>query len=264
MLKVKDIVSVMEEVAPLSCVYTDEYDNVGLLVGDEDDAVSKIICCLDVTNEVIDEAITLKADMIISHHPIIFAPIRSVSSCTITGRKIVKAIKNGISVYSAHTNLDFSDGGINDAVCRALSLTHVKNLLTYGDNKGFGRVGILAAPLSGEQFRQKVASAFNDEHVLLTESGNLCKKVVVVNGGGGGNEDIINQALACGADTVVTGDVKHHVAVYAKDAKITLIEPQHYTMEYFYIAELVKVLSEKTKQFNIQIIQSRSESNPRK
>ena len=66
MLKVKDIVSVMEEVAPLSCVYTDEYDNVGLLVGDEDDAVSKIICCLDVTNEVIDEAITLKADMIIA------------------------------------------------------------------------------------------------------------------------------------------------------------------------------------------------------
>lgn len=91
--------------------------------------------------------------------------------------------------------------------------------MTYGDNKGFGRVGILAAPLSGEQFRQKVASAFNDEHVLLAESGNLCKKVVVVNGGGGGNEDIINQALACGADTVVTGDVKHHVAVYAKDAK---------------------------------------------
>ena len=84
MLKVKDIVSVMEEVAPLSCVYTDEYDNVGLLVGDEDDAVSKIICCLDVTNEVIDEAIALKADMIISHHPIIFAPIRSVSSRTIT------------------------------------------------------------------------------------------------------------------------------------------------------------------------------------
>lgn len=79
--------------------------------------------------------------------------------------------------------------------------------MTYGDNKGFGRVGILAAPLSGEQFRQKVASAFNDEHVLLAESGNLCKKVVVVNGGGGGNEDIINQALACGADTVVTGDV---------------------------------------------------------
>ena len=263
MPKVKDVVSVMEEIAPLDYVYTAGYDNVGLLVGDSTDEVSKVMCCLDVTQRVLDEAIAQKADMIVSHHPIIFTPVKSVADNTVSGRKILKAIKNGIAVYSAHTNLDFVRDGINDRACRLLNLNNIKNMITYGDGKGFGRIGELSDFMSAESFRKKVSEAFDDKHVLLVDSGKPCKKIAVINGGGG-DEEAIDCALSLGADTLVTGDVKHHVAIYAMDAGINLIEPQHYTSEHFYIKILVEKLKEKAQKLNLQIIQSSSECNPRK
>lgn len=263
---VKDALELMRGFAPEEYEYKAEYDNIGLIVGRLDNEVTKILCCLDVTEKVLDEAIREGAELIISHHPMIWTPIRNIRSDDVLGRKLLKAIEHGIAIYAAHTNLDFVRDGVNDFAAAQLGLRNVQPLEPYIDGEqGFGRVGDLANKVFITVLKGEVESVFKDKYVrVLSEPYAQVKRVAVINGAGGGDTRYIDMALKAGADCLVTADVKHHVAVYAADAGLAIIEPQHYAMEHEYIARLVQILKieAKSTKMNVEVLQAESEISP--
>ena len=267
MARVKDVMQIMQKIAPREHYFSEEYDNIGLIVGDENAEVKKVLCCLDVTNDVLNEAIKIGADMIVSHHPMIFAPIKNVTTQTVTGSKVYTAIKNGIHVFAAHTNLDFVRDGINDFLAAELGLLNVKVLYPYiSEVEGFGRVGTLTSKQYCTVLKSELEVVLKDKYIrIVGEPFNEVLNGAIINGAGGGDTKYIDMAIEAGADCLVTADVKHHVAVYAKDRGLTLIEPQHFTMEYAYITRLVQILKieAKARKLDFEILQAANEVNPR-
>lgn len=265
MATVNEVITLFERIAPQrnKC----DFDNVGLIVGRGDRHVSRILVCLDVTGDVIEEAITLGAQLIISHHPMIFGGIKSVTDETVIGKKILTAVENGISIFACHTNLDFSVSGINDYVAEILGLEEVKVLDPYiSENEGLGRVGKLPSRLHAGVLKGEVEHLFSDKYVrLIGEPYDFISCVAIINGAGGGDTEYIDMAKKMGADCLITADVKHHVAVYAKESGITIIEPQHYTMEHCYLTRLTQTLKIETagEKIDVEIIQSQRDINPR-
>lgn len=266
-VNVKQAVDLLRGFAPEEYEYKAEYDNIGLILGDENAPVTKILCCLDVTDKVINEAITLGAQLIISHHPMIYCPIKQINAGTVLGAKLLKAASHGISIYAAHTNLDFTRDGINDFVAQMIGLHNVVSLEPYIDGElGFGRVGDLSIKVYSSVLKGEIETLLHDSYVrTVGEPYSQVKRVAVINGGGGGDTKYIDMALKAKADCLITADVKHHVALYAYESGITIIEPQHYTMEYCYISRLVQILKleAKAKKVDIEILQAQSETNPR-
>ena len=266
-ITVGEVMEIMSSLAPAEYEYTQDYDNIGLLLGDKNALVERVLCCLDVTERVIDEAASLGARLIISHHPMIYGSISRITADDVLGRKILKAAHYGISVFAAHTNLDFAPGGINDYVARLIGLINIKPLLLYNDGKaGFGRVGDLTSSVYCSVLKGEVESVLRDSCVRMAgEPYAQVSRVAVINGGGGGDVKYVDAAIAAGADCLITADVKHHVAMYAFENGVTLIEPQHFTMEHCYISRLVQnlKLEAKARKAEIDIVQSRSEQNPR-
>lgn len=250
---VNDVINAFSVIAPASDMEKGEYDNVGLLVGKRRSKVTKVLCCLDVTRAVIDEAIDLGAELIVSHHPMIYAPIGSVTTDDVTGDKVVKAIENRIAIYAAHTNLDFTPDGINDYAAELLALKDIDVTCPFGQpGAGLGRVGVLEKTMTAEELGKLCKDVFHDDFVRIIGSKNtVISRVAVINGAGGGDVKYIDAAIDAGADCLVTADVKHHVAVYAVDRGFTLVEPQHYTMEHVYIGKLAAKLREKFPELNI-------------
>ena len=267
MAKVKEIIRLMNVVAPESNVLIGEYDNVGLLVGKTDAEVKRVLCCLDATEEVINEAAAMGAGLIIAHHPMIYQPLKRVNDADITGRKIISAIENGISVYAAHSNLDFTAGGINDFVAGLMELMDVEVIEPYiSRHEGMGRVGNLSGKMYAAVLKGQVENLFKDHYVrIIGEPYEYVSRVAIINGAGGGSTDYIDMALKCGADCLITADVKHHVAVYAKENGLTVIEPQHYTMEHCFITRLVQTLKLEalSAKLDVEIFQSDKDINPR-
>lgn len=267
MATVGEIINTLRNFAPEDFQFKSEYDNVGLMLGDERATVTKVMCCLDVTANVINEAASEGAELIISHHPLIWSPLRSITADTVDGRKILAAAKAGISVYSSHTNLDFVKDGINDFVAFSLGLRNIEPLDAYiSDEEGFGRVGNLSNKVYCTVLKGEVESLLKDNYVrIIGEPLAQVKRIAVINGGSGGDTKYIDMALKANADCLITADVKHHVAVYARECGLTVIEPQHFTMEHIYISRLVQILKieAKSNKLNVEILQSSSENNPR-
>ncbi len=268
-ITVENAIQILKDFAPEEYYFKDEYDNIGLILGRKDNPVTKILCCLDVTEKVIDEAISQKAELIISHHPMIFSGIKNVTDETVVGRKLLKAAENNVAIYSAHTNLDFVRDGINEFIANQLGLRNIETMYSYCDSDpscGFGRVGDLANKVYVTVLKGEVEELLRDNYVrIIGEEYAPIKRVAVINGGGGGDVKYVDMALKCGADCLITADVKHHVAMYAYESGLSVIEPQHFNMEHCYISRLVQILKieAKARKMNLEILQSTREVNPR-
>lgn len=265
MATVKQCLEIIRKISPEELTY--EYDNVGLLVGGETAEVKKIMTCLDVTETALDEAIKSGVQLIVSHHPMIFNSLKRVTDTDCIGRKIIKAIKNDINIYAAHTNLDFVTDGINDLAASLLGLENHEPLDAYIDlNQGFGRVGDLKEETTCLKLAEKAEKVFSDPYVRIIGENKRVKRIAVINGAGGGDTKYIDMALKAGADCLVTADVKHHVAIYALDNHLTIIEPQHYNMEYCFIEKLTEKIRQGLTQSGLtaEVFQSTSEVSPRK
>ena len=267
MATIEEVIGILKNFAPEEHAYKEEYDNVGLLFGDKNAPVTKLIVCLDATESVLDEAIKLGAELIVSHHPFIYAPLKRINADDLAGRKVLKAARNGLNIYSAHTNLDFVKDGINEYLAVSLGLRNIKPLKPYiSEFAGFGRVGELSNRVSCAALKDEIKTFLNDDNVrVVGDLKSQIKCIAVINGGGGGDTQYVDMAAAESADCLITADVKHHVAVYARELGIILIEPQHYTMEYAYLARLCKILKieAKSRKYKVEILQSQVESNPR-
>lgn len=262
MARISEIINMIESFCPTSHTMPDFEDNVGLLVGSSENVADKAIVCLDATEEVVLEAIACGAKLIISHHPVIFRPLKSVNDSTPIGKSIVLALENGISIYSAHTNLDFCEGGINDYNAKLLGLCDVSALFEINSVK-IGRVGTLDEQIPFKQFVSKVSNTFGSNVLCLGGKDKLIGKVAVVNGSGG-DIDYIERAKELGAECYISAEFSHHVLLHAKATGINVIEMRHYDMEQIYISEFVRLLKAMAinKNISVDIMQSKNENSP--
>lgn len=241
MTLVNDVFEYLNGIAPVSLKM--DFDNVGLLVGDGKAEVGKILVALDITDEVIDEAISFGAELIVSHHPLIFTPMKSVLSTDLVGRKLIKLIKNGISAICMHTNLDIAECGVNDALIKILGGVPMGYLEYTGTDSddvphGCGRIGELQNDMPLCDFLKLCKSALNSNGLRYHDAGLKVKRLAVMGGSGG---DCVSLAKALGCDTYVTSDIKYNAFLDAKELCINLIDADHFCTENV----IVPVLHEK-------------------
>lgn len=216
MTSVYDIYSYFDSIAPF--LTQEEWDNSGILVGCDKAAVTKAVLCLDVTKSIVRFASDIGAELIISHHPVIFGGIKSVKS----GDAVYECVKNGIAVLSAHTCFDKAANGINTNLCKRLGLFDVHPV-----DGTFIVTGKLDKPMSADDFAQYVSDSL-DVHGLRYTDSDLPIKTVAV--GGGACEEYLPQAMDC-ADCFVTGDMKYHDFLAAAENNYCVISAGHFETE---------------------------------
>lgn len=201
-----------------------EWDNDGIMCASDLNAnVKKALVALDVTMETIDFAIENGYDTIVSHHPLVFRSQKGLSPDNFTQKKLIKLVKNDVNVMSFHTRLDAADGGVNDVLASALSL---KNIVK-DDTEPIGRIGETIQEMELSTFAENVKKATRSPIVLYSGSKSV-KKVYVV---GGDGKDLINNAIANGADTLLTGRASYNTMIDATDMGINIIEAGHFFTE---------------------------------
>lgn len=221
MHKVKDILLFLEQYAPYELA--ESWDNCGLLVGDENEKVTKVLCALDATQDVLNEAINTNCNLIIAHHPVIFTSIKNVTTKSQTGKIITKAIKNNVSIICMHTNLDATTGGVNDALAEKMELKDI-----YKDEKQpFGRIGILEKEKTLNEFLDIVKDKLNANGIKFVGEKNV-KKVAVLGGAGG---KLMDFAINNNCDTYITSDCSYDIFWKAKSLGINLIDAGHFATE---------------------------------
>ena len=270
MATVRDAMSIMVEIAPpeLGRLYCERYkfdDNSGLLLGDENKQIFSVLVCLDITSEVAAEAEDINADMIISHHPLIFEGIKSLTKASPLGRTIYRLIKNDVAVYCAHLNFDVAPYGVGKILADRLELTGCKAILPVDEDAGLGRIGRLNNPMALREFYDLAVEVLGDNSAKL--SGDFYKTVstvAVVPGSGGGDLRLLKTIFDMGADVYITGEIKHHVALAAKELGIALIDGGHHSTEYPAIPALVDMLSEYAERENLEVefAESKAKTNP--
>jgi len=229
MTKVADVVSAMKNFAPFELA--EEWDNVGLLIGNNDKEVYKILVMLDLDKQGFEEALEIGADMILTHHPIIMSPLSSITDPVLLG-----VIENKISVCSMHTNLDSATEGVNQVLAETLGLSDIEEI----DFDGIcGRVGNVEECTLGE-FLQSIKLALDIEHVRYVGSKrNKINKVAVL---GGAGADFIPNAKIANCDVFVTADVKYHQAQVADKLGINVVDAGHFETENPVIYKIARYL----------------------
>lgn len=212
------------------------WDNSGMNVGDPDAEVKTVVMALDMTNGVIDHAQSVGAELIITHHPSIFSAIKSVTP-SLSAYRLIRA---GIAAVSAHTNLDASQGGVNDVLCARLGLCGVSPLCVEGEAVPMGRIGTLPSPMSASELALYVRDSIDAGKVSFAGAGEEIKRVAVIGGSGGEYYDVCK---AAGADALVTGEAKHHQYLASSDIGLTMIVAGHYETERPVIPALAQKLS---------------------
>ena len=236
-MKIKEIVSALERFAPLPL--QDGFDNAGSQIGLTEAEATGALLCLDVTEAVVDEAIALGYNLIVSHHPLIFKGFKSITGKDYVERCIMKAIQNNITIYSAHTNLDNAQGGVNFKIAQKISLKDVQVLdpkLQGEVVAGAGVVGELPEPETETDFLKRIKRLFEVGCVKHNRlNGRLIQKVALC---GGSGAFLLPKAVELGADVFITGEVKYHDYFYYENrilvAEIGHYESEQYTKEIFY------------------------------
>ena len=226
-----------------------EWDNVGHLLGDPEQAVTRVLVALDITEAVADEAIAGQCQLIISHHPVMnckWLPVQTVRSDTPQGHLLLKLLRHGVSAICMHTNLDVARGGVNDCLAETLELVDPGPL---GDPDGLCRMGTLAAPMPLREFVRHVCRALGANGVRYAGTGAPVRRVAV---GGGSCGDYEDAVIAAGCDTFVTSDLSYHQFLDAAGKGINLIDAGHFPTEDPVCRKLVSALTEQFPELSVQ------------
>ena len=244
MSTVKQIHDALFAFAPASMKM--EWDNVGLLCGHMDKEVTKVLVALDPMPDVIEEAKEIGAELIVTHHPLIFQPVKSVNDQTYDGKNILALIENGIAAINLHTNLDCAPGGVNDVLAEKLGLRDVRVLNPEGVDAQGREWGLIrygyVNQMTALDFADEVADRLGCAGLRFADGGRPVHKVAVC-GGSGGSE--IGDVLAAGCDTLVTADLKYNQLQEAGHRGINLIDAGHFETENPVCGVLTAILREK-------------------
>lgn len=229
--KLREIYNILGDFAPLHLA--ESWDNPGLQVGSFSLDVEKIFVSLDPTPASVKEAVLRKAQLLLTHHPLIFRSLSQIDHEIYPGTAIQEAIKADIAIITAHTNLDAAKGGLNDLLARILDLRGVKVLKNGEENGeafvGIGRIGFLNNTSLLRDVITTVKGSFKTKSVRVVGQDSMRIKCVAIVGGSGG--DFISLAAQKGADVLITGDVSHHQALTAENLAIGLIDAGHFSTE---------------------------------
>lgn len=256
MIVVDNITSTIERIAPPSL--QESYDNCGLQVGLPDTLVTGVLTCLDVTAEIIDEAVAKGCNMIVSHHPLIFKGLKHLTGASVAERLVAKAILSGVAIYSAHTSLDRAENGLNAAMAERLGLKYTHVLEAYDKPEGLGRIGSIDEPMTTDDFLRHVKEAFGCATVRYGSEykGKLIEHVAVC---GGAGASLIPLAIEAKMQAFVTGDLKYHDFTTYAD-KILLVDIGHFESELCGVDVLTTALSDEYP--GLKVVRSSAEHNP--
>ena len=250
-MECKKVIEILEKQSPKS--YACDWDNVGLLVGREDKEIQKIYIALDATDEAIEEAIANGADMLLTHHPMIFKGMKRVTQEDFIGRRIIRLIQNNISYYAMHTNFDVMGMADLAADYLGISDTRVLEITSVSETgeEGIGRYGSLKKEMTVRECCEEVKQAFSLENVKVF--GNLERKVKTAAISPGSGRSVISNALQAGVDVLITGDIDHHEGIDAVAQKLTVIDAGHYGVEHIFIPYMEQYLKREAKELEIAV-----------
>jgi dinuclear metal center YbgI/SA1388 family protein len=253
-IELKVLVSTFEELWPLAGA--ESWDSPGLVSGNPGQSVSKILLSVDVTSEVLAEAKAASCDLVLSHHPVLFKPVNTVSEISAKGSLLTHAISAGIAIYSAHTNADIVPDGVSDTLAKQLGLTGAKPLVasagsdsgTSDKEIGHGRIGQLAEPIKLGDFARAIAKVLPATASGVRVAGDFNQLVRTVAVCGGAGDEFIPNAQELGADVYVTSDLRHHVTQEAREESIArkqpmaLIDVSHWASEWLWLNQAASQL----------------------
>lgn len=259
MATVLEISKEIEEFAPK--FLKEDYDNVGLMVGDSKKEVNRVLLSLDCTNEVIKEAIKLNCDLIVNHHPLLFKRPSSIVKGDLIGDKIITLIKEDIALYSCHTNLDSAKNGINETIVNMLGFSSSKIIemseaQNYEDG-GIGRIVKLEKEMLFSDVINLVKEKLNIKNMRIVRGNEKVNVIAIINGSG---QDFFYKAKSLGADCIVTGDTTYHFASDFKEMGINIIDAGHFSTEYIVFLKTLEFLKEKFKE--VEFIASKKSKDP--
>lgn len=237
-MTVNDVLEYLNEKAPLDTA--EGYDNVGLLVGGGDTEVNGVCCCLDITHDVIKEAKDKDANLIVSHHPVIFGGLKTVPEWS----AVTDLIRNNIAAIAMHTNFDIAEDGVNDTLVELLEFQSTGVLeITRGD-KGFGAICEIDLEYSPKDLAEYCRDALLLDGVRYSCKPNSIKRIAVC-GGGGIDNNVMRIAREKGCDAIISGDIKHNFWIEAENCGMTLIDAGHFGTEKAAAHRLAKIITEK-------------------
>ncbi|CAG35363.1 Nif3-like dinuclear metal center hexameric protein [Desulfotalea psychrophila] len=260
---IKDILESIEGDAPKSLA--ESWDNVGLLVGDKERQVKRVLVGLDPTTSLLAEAIELGADTVITHHPVIFHPLSAIDTSTPVGIIIEQALLHKISLIASHTNLDSAASGVSQALAIALGLEKCCPLLPSSEGiegTGLGCLAEFSTPLLWEDFCDLLLERLSVLSVQV--AGSVPKRVARVALCGGSGSGFAEKAYRAGADVYITAEIKHDVARWAEECSFCLVDAGHYATEQFAVSLMANSLRRAAglSGWNIEVFETVTEKNP--
>ena len=242
-LTVRGVVAALDAAYPPQLA--ESWDSVGLICGNPDATVTTVLFAVDPVRAVVDEALLLQADMIVTHHPLLLTGVHSVAATNAKGRILHDLISHGISLFSAHTNADNSSPGVSDALAEALGLTDLRALAPVDEAEilGSGRVGRLTQDVSLEQFAELVGASLPETWHGVRVAGDPMQAVRTVAVCGGAGDSLLHRATQV-ADVYVTADLRHHRALdHMADSGCALIDVAHWASEWPWLEHAARALT---------------------
>lgn len=267
MTTISEISRFLGELAPLPLA--EAWDNVGLLIGDTSRSVNRILTCLTVTPDVVEEAVATQVDFIVSHHPLMFKPIQRLVATDLQGAMLLKLIEAGIAVYSPHTAFDSAADGINQQLAKWFTLRDIKPLRSVPNlvgapflpedfTPGSGRYGDLSHPHSLGELCEMAKTLLKVTRLQRVGEGtqSICRVGIAC----GAAAEFIPDALAAGCDALVTGEARFHDCLRARDSGLALVLPGHYATERPAVESLAQVI--RGQFHGVTVTASLRESDP--
>ncbi len=255
-MRCEEVIRKLEELSPVS--YAEGWDNPGLLAGRKEKEIKKIYIALDATTDVIEEAIRQGADMLLTHHPLIFKGIKKVNTDDFVGRRILRLIQKDICYYAMHTNFDVM--GMADAAADVLHLKKREVLeITFEDEiakEGFGRIGKMPQIMTLDECAAYVKKVFGIEWVKVFGDGDMEIETAAVLPGSG--KSMIESAISKGADVLITGDIDHHDGIDAWERKMAVIDAGHYGLEQIFVSYMEEYIKRELGGLEICVQQPKS------
>lgn len=268
MALVQDIINIIEEFAPSA--WAEKWDNAGLQIGSLRQPVSAVFIAVDPTASVLERAIKANAQLIITHHPLFFHPLRQLSLETSTGKIITRAIIKNISIYSAHTNLDMAQNGVSTALIERLALKDIQILKEEETpplhNKpapiGYGCIGTFKTPITFKQFITKIKTDLQLPYLQMAGKAPARVRKVAVCGGSG--SQFIEKAHKSGANLYITAELKHSHARMAEELNFCALDIGHFHSEKFGMMALARLLRKRLEKqgLKVDVIEDRTEKSP--
>jgi dinuclear metal center YbgI/SA1388 family protein len=255
---VGDVAQVLEQLAPLALA--EEWDNVGLLVGDRAWPAERVMTCLTITPETVVEATAGRAQLIVSHHPLPFRPVKSITSATTTGRLLLDLIRNSIAVYSAHTAFDSASAGVNQHLAIGLGLQEIRPLTPASSDgeAGSGRFGLPGEPLTLAELAVRTRQFLNADAVRIIGGPERSVVRIAIACGSGGS--LLDSAVACECDAFVTGELSFHACLEAEARGVGVVLAGHFASERFAMLSLADYLTDQLP--GVDVWASRTERDP--